>query len=192
MQFNIYLPDGKRASFAGRVLDGGMIALYVQAKGGDVPVMLGNLILRSRDTGSNLDGIVRLSTRNYDQQRALEGSFYKVPAKKALPLSSISAGINNSQLVWDGGAFDGIKKTATWAPSKISAVTSVNDQTSVSYDRKTGLIQFTYQCKDAASPLNQMTATGYAVVVQGMNLAQGFYNSPGSSGVFLIRPILTR
>jgi hypothetical protein len=188
VQFNIYLPDGKRVSYSGRVLDGGMIALYVQAKGGGIPVMLGNLLLRSLNTGSDLDGIVRLSTRDYDQQRNLVGSYYRVPAKKALPLSSISVGTNNSQLVWEGGAFDGIKKTATWAPSKISAVTSVNDQTSVSYDRKTGLIQVTYQCKDVASPLNQKTATGYAVVVQRMNLTQGFYNSPGSSGVFSIWP----
>jgi hypothetical protein len=186
--FTIYLPDGKRVSYSGRVLDGGMIALYVQAADGDAPVMLGNLLLRSLNTGSDLDGIVRLSTRDYDQQRNLVGSYYRVPAKKALPLSSISVGTNNSQLVWEGGAFDGIKKTATWAPSKISAVTSVNDQTSVSYDRNTGLIQVTYQCKDVASPLNQTTATGYAVVVQRMNLTQGFYNSPGSSGVFSIWP----
>ena len=189
VRFNIYLPDGKRASYAGQVLDGGMIALYVRAKGGDVPVMLGNLILRSLDTGSDLDGVVFLSTRNYDQQRALQGSSYRVPAKAALPLSSISVGANNSQIVWEGGAFDGIKKTATWSPSKISAVTSVKDKTSVSYDRNTGLIQVTYQSKDVASPLNQKTATGYAVVVQRMNLAQGFYNSPGSSGGFSIKSI---
>ena len=187
---SVYLPDGKRASYSGFVLDDNRIALYVQAKGGDAPVLLGDLTISPLDPAVNLGGDVRLFTDHYDQQRSLQGSFYRVPAKNALPLSGIPLISDNVALIWEEGAFADIVRFATWSPSKVSVANSPLSKTSVSYDRKTGLIKTVYRCTDAASALNGKTATAYAVVIEGMNLTQGFYTSPSSSGSFAIRPAL--
>jgi hypothetical protein len=184
----IYNPDGSRATFAGSVLQGNFIALYARSKGGVPTLMLGNVIFRDNALGkSNLDGIVRLMNRTYDQERSLSGAYYSPFTMGTLPLTTMPLTANNAIFSFSEGRFDGVNKVGSWLPKSVTVPTTQYDKTTAKFDRATGLLMMTHTRTDAMRGLINTKSTAYAVVVQGKDKLSGFYTGGGSTGGFAIQ-----
>lgn len=188
----MYNPDGTTASSSGRVLDGGVLALYAKSSGSTPTHVMANIKVNNvLNTKSNFDGQVRLLTNEYDQDRTLEGSFYTAPAPRTLPISSfnVSNTSNNAVFNWIGGELDKAYQVYSWRPAEISPPKTNYDKTVATFTTATGLVKVDYTRSDKDRNLYQIKSTAYAVVNQRKNTVNGFYSRLNwEGGSFSIAP----
>jgi hypothetical protein len=199
VSFNVYLPDGSRASYAGQVVHGGLMAFYVRSNVAGRPVLLGTLKAQNLAGQSDFAGAVRLFAASgaagslfptgYDQDRSLTGSRYVPPAKGKLPLRSFEITANNSVFSWVGGNFAGVQKVGTWATNgRMTVPPTPTDNTTAKFNAKTGLLTVNYTRTDATRNLLRTQSSVVAVVVQKNASFKGFYTSGLSAGDFVLQP----
>jgi hypothetical protein len=188
----MYNPDGTTASSSGRVLDGGVIALYAKSSGSTPTHVMANIKVNNvLNTKSNFDAQLRLLTNEYDQARTLEGSFYTAPAPRTLPISSFNASntANNAVFNWTGGELDKAYQVNSWRPAEISPPKTNYDKTVATFTTATGLMKVDYTRSDKARNLYQAKSTAYAVVNQRKNTVNGFYSRNNwEGGTFIVNP----
>jgi hypothetical protein len=175
----MYNPDGTTASSSGRVLDGGVIALYAKSSGSTPTHVMANIKVNNvLNTKSNFDAQLRLLRNEYDQARTLEGSFYTAPAPRTLPISSFNASntANNAVFNWTGGELDKAYQVNSWRPAEISPPKTNYDKTVATFTTATGLLKLDYTRSDKARNLYQVKSTAYAVANQRKNTVNGFYS----------------
>jgi hypothetical protein len=199
--FQIYLPDGSTSAYAGKILDGEIIALHTKSASTGAPSFLGNLKLDNRSNQiSNLSGATRLfsDASDYDQVRELTGSYYQVPLTTSLPLSSFTPGTSNSVFGWSQGELGGAYQVVSWTPIGITPPTTAYDSMTPTptFTPSTGLMKVDYIRSDRDRNLYQDKSTAWAVVNQGRSTVNGFYiGSPGRNwvgGSFSVIPNTTR
>jgi hypothetical protein len=189
--FQIYLPDGSTASYAGSVLDGEIVALYARSKSSTS--LLGYLKLDNRPNQiSNLIGVTRFITNDYDQTRQLNGAYYVAPTAAALPLIGFASGANNTVLNWSDGILANAYQVVSWAPSGITPPKTGYDSMKATFTSSTGLMKVDYTRSDKDRNLNNAKTTAFAVVNQGASTVNGFYYGSGSLGSFNITPNISR
>jgi hypothetical protein len=185
--FQIYLPDGSTASYAGSVLDGEIVALYARSK--SASSLLGYLKLDNRpNQTSNLSGLTRFITKDHDQARQLNGAFYVAPSASALPLKGFASGANNTVLNWSDGILANAYQVVSWSPRGIAPPKTGYDSMKATFTSSTGLMKVDYTRSDKDRNLNNAKTTGYAVVHQGAGTVNGFYFGSGNLGSFNITP----
>jgi hypothetical protein len=188
----MYNPDGTTASSSGRVLDGGVIALYAKSSGSTPTHVMANIKVNNvLNTRSNFDAQLRLLTNEYDQDRTLEGSFYTAPAPRTLPISSFNASntANNAVFNWTDGELDKAYQVNSWRPAEISPPKTNYDKTVATFTTATGLMKVDYTRSDKARNLYQAKSTAYAVVNQRKNTVNGFYSRLNwEGGSFSVNP----
>jgi hypothetical protein len=199
--FQIYLPDGSTSAYAGKILDGEIIALHTKSASTGAPSFLGNLKLDNRSNQiSNLSGATRLfsDASDYDQVRELTGSYYQVPLTTSLPLLSFTPGTSNSVFRWSQGELGGAYQVVSWSPIGITPPTTAYDSMTPTptFTPSTGLMKVDYIRSDRDRNLYQDKSTAWAVVNQGRSTVNGFYiGSPGRNwvgGSFSVIPNTTR
>lgn len=189
--FQIYLPDGSTASYAGSVLDGEIVALYARSKSSTS--LLGYLKLDNRPNQiSNLIGVTRFITNDYDQTRQLNGAYYVAPTAAALPLIGFASGANNTVLNWSDGILANAYQVVSWAPRGITPPKTGYDSMKATFTSSTGLMKVDYTRSDKDRNLNNAKTTAFAVVNQGASTVNGFYYGSGSLGSFNITPNISR
>jgi hypothetical protein len=188
----MYNPDGTTTSSSGRVLDGGVIALYAKSSGSTPTHVMANIKVNNvLNTRSNFDAQLRLLTNEYDQDRTLEGSFYTAPAPRTLPISSFNASntANNAVFNWTDGELDKAYQVNSWRPAEISPPKTNYDKTVATFTTATGLMKVDYTRSDKARNLYQAKSTAYAVVNQRKNTVNGFYSRLNwEGGSFSVNP----
>jgi hypothetical protein len=199
--FQIYLPDGSTSAYAGKILDGEIIALHTKSASTGAPSFLGNLKLDNRSNQiSNLSGATRLfsDASDYDQVRELTGSYYQVPLTTSLPLSSFTPGTSNSVFGWSQGELGGAYQVVSWTPIGITPPTTAYDSMTPTptFTPSTGLMKVDYIRSDRDRNLYQDKSTAWAVVNQGRSTVNGFYTGSAGrnwvGGSFSVIPNTTR
>lgn len=185
--FQIYLPNGSTATYAGSVLDGEVVALYARSK--SASALMGYLKLDNRlNQINNLSGLTRYITSAHDQTRQLTGAYYVTPPVAALPLRTFKVGVQNAVFNWTEGILNNAYQVASWSPRGISGPKTSYDSTTATFVASTGLVKVAYARSDRDRNLNNTKTTAYAVVNQGASTVNGLYFGSGSQGGFNIMP----
>ena len=185
--FQVYLPDGSTASYAGSLLDGEVVALYARSK--SASSLLGYLKLDNRPNQiSNLSGLTRFITNDHDQARELTGAYYITPSAAAMPIRGFASGTNNTVFNWSDGILSNAYQVVSWSPKGITPPKTSYDSMKASFTSSTGLMKVDYTRSDFDRGLRNAKATAYAVVNQGAGTVNGFYHGSNSLGGFNITP----
>jgi hypothetical protein len=178
-----YLPDGSRAAYSGKLLDGNVAALYAaNSSAPSDPVLMGNVKVTS-----NLSGMTRLITNDYDLVRQVSGGFYVAPTN-GLPLSGFSGG-SKTLFNWSDGELAGAYQVLTWSASGFTPPGTDYDSIKSTFNRGSGLLKVEYTRSDKNRNLYQAKSTAYAVVNQRKNTVNGFYSRLNwEGGSFSVNP----
>jgi hypothetical protein len=185
-------PDGTTAGTSGKVLDGGVIALFAKTSDSAPRFVMSNIKINNvLNTNSNFDGQARFLTDEYDQARILAGSFYSPPAPRFLPIATLNATNTKDNAVfdWTGGELDKAYQVNSWRPTEIIPPKTDYDKTVATFNAKSGLLIVDYIRSDKARNLYQIMSTAYAVVNQRKNTINGFYaRTDWEGGSFSVNP----
>jgi hypothetical protein len=185
-------PDGTTAGTSGKVLDGGVIALFAKTSDSAPRFVMSNIKINNvLNTNSNFDGQARFLTDEYDQARILAGSFYSPPAPRSLPIATLNATNTKDNAVfdWTGGELDKAYQVNSWRPTEIIPPKTDYDKTVATFNANTGLLKVDYTRSDKDRNLYQVKSTAYAVVNQRKNTVNGFYSRLNwEGGSFSVNP----